>query len=57
MITNFSSKDEVLEFLKKQNVGNYKKMNQEIRKLLIEYFKSHNQKLYKFLGRDLSWDK
>lgn len=43
--------------LKKQNIGNYKKMNQEIRKLLIEYFKSHNQKLYKFLGRDLSWDK
>ena len=43
--------------LKKQNVGKYEEMNTELRSLLVEHFKPQNQKLYKFLGRDLKWDK
>ena len=44
--------------LKKYNVGNYKeKMNEDTRKSLIEYFKPHNERLYKLLQRDFDWDK
>jgi len=43
--------------LKKQNVGKYEEMNTKLRSLLVEHFKPQNQKLYKFLGRDLNWDK
>ena len=43
---------------KRHNVGNYKeKMNEETRKSLIEYFKPHNERLYKLLQRDFGWDK
>ena len=31
--------------LKNRNVGNYKKMNEDTRKFLIEYFKPHNERL------------
>ena len=40
-----------------KNVGNYKEMNSDTRKWLIEYFKPHNEKLYKYLERDFQWDK
>jgi hypothetical protein len=33
------------------------KMKPETRKKLIEYFKPHNQELYKFLGIEFDWDK
>ena len=39
------------------NVGNYKKkMNEDTRKHLIEYYKPHNKRLYRLLGRDFNWD-
>ena len=40
-----------------KNVGKYKEMNSDTRKWLIEYFKPHNEKLYKYLERDFQWDK
>ncbi len=44
--------------LQRKHVGNYKEsMNPETRKKLIEYFRPHNEKLYKFLGRKFDWDK
>ena len=40
------------------NVGNYKKkMNEGTRKHLIEYYKPHNERLYKLLQHDFEWDK
>lgn len=41
---------------KKFAEGSYKKMDNEIRENLIRYFKLHNQRLYKFLGKDFKWD-
>lgn len=42
--------------LQKKNVGEYNQMNTDIRKWLIDYFKPHNEKLYKLLNRDFGWD-
>ena len=33
-----------------------KKMDSNIRKKLIEYFKPHNQELYQLIGKNLDWD-
>jgi len=38
------------------NVGNYSKMDSDIRKRLLEYYEPHNRKLYKLLGVDFGWD-
>ena len=45
------------ENLRDQNVGNYKEMNKDTRKFLIEYFKPHNERLSKILQRRFDWDK
>jgi len=57
--------NEVFEFLKLSPIklkkyqiirkGNYKEMNPETRKKLVEYFKPHNEKLYQYLERDFDW--
>ena len=39
------------------NVGNYKAMSEDTRKLLIEYFKPHNERLSKLLQRSFDWDR
>lgn len=41
--------------LEKQNVGSYEKLSIQTRSLLNDYFKPHNEKLYKFLGKNLNW--
>jgi len=41
--------------LKRENVGGYSEMSQDTRNLLKEYFKPHNERLYKFLDKDLDW--
>jgi len=41
----------------KHRVANYSKMNSSTRKVLVEFFKPYNKKLYKFLDRDFGWDK
>lgn len=38
------------------NAGSYHKMPDMTRKQLVEYFKPHNQRLYKLIGCDLKWD-
>ena len=43
--------------LKDENVGSYKKMDENTRKFLVEYFKPHNDRLYKLLQRSFEWDK
>jgi len=44
--------------MEKRLVGIYKqKLNPEIRKKLIEYFKPYNKQLYQLLGRNFDWDK
>jgi len=44
-----------LEEFKKFNAGKYSDMKKETRKLLNEYFKPHNEELYKFLGTNFDW--
>ena len=46
-----------MENLRNHNVGNYKEMNTDTRKFLIEYFRPHNEKLYRLLQRRFDWDK
>ena len=46
-----------VETLRDLNVGNYKPMNKDTRKSLIEYFKPHNERLYKLLQHNFDWDK
>ncbi|MEH7381665.1 sulfotransferase domain-containing protein [Bacillus sp. JJ1533] len=58
--------DRVLHFLnlpvwelnkgKKYNAGHYSKMDDVMRKHLIDYFKPHNQRLYEILGENLDWE-
>jgi len=38
------------------NLGKYKEMDVKIKKELQDFFKPHNEELYKFLGRDFEWD-
>ena len=40
-----------------ENVGRYKKMDEGTRESLVEYFKPHNDRLYKMLQRSFEWDK
>lgn len=37
------------------NVGKYEKMDSKMKEKLVEYFKPHNEKLYKLLDRDFGW--
>lgn len=45
-----------IEDLSKQNIGISDNIDSETKKYLLEYFKSHNEKLYKLLGRDFQWN-
>jgi hypothetical protein len=46
-----------LKEYKNYNLGNYSKMDDSMRKRLIDYFKPHNQRLYDLLGRRFDWDR
>ena len=39
------------------NLGKYPPMKDETRRLLIEYYKPYNEKLYKLVGKSFDWDK
>ena len=41
---------------KQWNVGQYDKMDVQLRKQLQTFFKPHNERLYELLGRDFGWD-
>ncbi len=43
--------------LKKHNKENYKSMNNETRKFLVDFFKEDNKKLFKLIGKKFDWDK
>ena len=40
-----------------KNVRIYKKMSEDTRKFLVEYFKPHNERLYRMLQCSFDWDK
>ncbi len=58
--------DQVFEFLgvspykvqnfKNLNVGRYKKMREDTRQKLVEYFRPHNERLYSLLNCRFDWD-
>ena len=58
--------DKIFEFLnvphfklrqeERWNVGEYKKMKESTRKTLEDFFKPYNERLYKLLGQNFSWD-
>ena len=39
-----------------KNVGSYEKMDEGTRKFLVEYFKPHNERLYRMLQHNFDWD-
>ena len=43
--------------LTKQNKADYPQMNSDTRKMLLDYFRPFNEKLYLLLGYRLDWDK
>ena len=45
---------DVNEF-QKYNFGNNPPMNEDTRKFLVDYFKPHNERLYKFLKKSFGW--
>lgn len=45
-----------LKQYKKLNIGNYKEMEDKTKQKLIDFFKPHNEKLYKNLKLNFKWD-
>lgn len=45
------------QFPKWEHYDDMPKLDDTIRKKLIEYFRPHNEELYKFLGESYNWDK
>lgn len=41
----------------RRKAAKYDKMNDDTRKLLIEYFRPYNQELYQSIGKEFDWDK
>ena len=41
----------------RMNKGNKTKMKPETRRRLVEYFKPHNKRLYRMIGKDMAWDR
>ena len=50
-------KFELKKYDNQGRVNKNPKMDEKLRKQLVEYFKPHNERLYKFLGENLDWDK
>jgi len=38
------------------NVSDYPAMNPDTRRMLVDYFRPHNERLYRLLGRSFDWD-
>ena len=45
-----------LNLFKAHRKGNYSSISVETRKKLIDYFRPHNERLHKLLGRDFGWN-
>ena len=39
------------------NAGSYPPMRRDTRRMLVDYFRPHNERLYDLLGRGLDWDR
>lgn len=46
-----------LNQFKQHNSGQYSDMDPATRNRLVQFFKPHNEKLYRLLGREFDWDK
>ena len=42
--------------LQKTNVGKYKNMNEATKKILTDFYKPYNEKLFELIGKRLEWD-
>ena len=42
--------------LQKTNVGKYKNMNETTKKILTDFYKPYNEKLFELIGKRLEWD-
>ena len=51
-VQNFEIKD-----VERQNAGEYKKLDKSMRKFLVDYYRPHNERLFKLLGKNFDWDK
>ena len=51
-VQNFEIKD-----VERQNVGEYKKLDKSMRKFLVDYYRPHNERLFKLLEKNFDWDK
>jgi len=40
-----------------RNIGTYPKMNPDTRRMLVDYFRPHNERLRALLKRDFDWDR
>ena len=43
--------------VERQNVGEYKKLDKSMRKFLVDYYRPHNERLFKLLEKNFDWDK
>ena len=46
----------LLSEFKKFNAAEYTEIDQELYDELRKFFRPHNERLYKFLGRDFNWN-
>ena len=45
-----------VDSLERKNVGEYKKLDKSTRKFLVDYYRPHNERLFKLLGKNFDWD-
>ena len=48
--------DYKIKNIQRQKQKKYVPMNSQTRKILIEFFKPHNERLFKFIGKKFEWD-
>ena len=48
--------DYKIKNIQRQKQKKYVPMNSQTRKMLIEFFKPHNERLFKFIGKKFDWD-
>ena len=48
--------DYKIKNIQRQKQKKYTPMNSQTRKILIEFFKPHNERLFKFIGKKFDWD-
>ena len=55
--TNVLRPDYKIKKPQRQKQKKYEPMKPQTRKLLIEFFKPHNERLFKFIGKKFDWDR